>query len=78
MMFTDDRYLCPACSGEFFPSSYFGKVDEEYKRLWEWSMTTYYKALRDERETYRQARKHGFLRIMGREREEWDAVMGLV
>lgn len=80
MVLLDNEYFqCPACLGEFFPAAYFGKIDdEEYRRLWELSMTLYYKAIRDERETYRQYRKYGFLRIMGRERESWEAFVDSV
>jgi Zn-finger nucleic acid-binding protein len=75
VLLDDEHYQCPACLGEFFPAAYFGKLDEEYLQLWELYKTIYYKALRDERETYRQYRKFGFLRIMGREREDWEAFM---
>lgn len=58
MMFKDDHYTCPACGGEFFPAEYFKRrEDPDYMAAWEWSRRTYWKALRDERETARVSRK---------------------
>lgn len=57
LMFKDDHYQCPTCDGEYFPAEYFKKMDLAYMPLWEWSMTVYWKAMRDERETARIDRK---------------------
>jgi hypothetical protein len=67
-------YRCPRCRGEFFTADQTAGIDQ----AWLYSMSTYYKAMRDEKETARVARKYGFLRITGREWEEWDAVMRLI
>lgn len=62
MTLSDDYYQCPACLGEFFPSTFFHtEEDKEYMRLWELSQTLYYKALRNEKETTRQSKKYGFI-----------------
>jgi hypothetical protein len=58
MMMVDEHYQCPACDGEFFPAEYFKRrEDPDYMAAWEWSRRTYWKALRDERETARVSRK---------------------
>lgn len=78
MTYSDERYFCPTCRGEFFPAEYFKRrEDEQYRQLWELNQRLYYKALRDERETARVGRKYGYLRTMGREREAWEINMYL-
>ena len=67
----DERFLCPVCKGEFFTQEQAEEIDE----LWHRSITLYYKALRDEKKTYGDAAKHGFLRRWGQEREDWDAML---
>jgi len=58
MMMVDEHYQCPACDGEFFPAEYFKqREDSAYMEAWEWSMRTYWQAMRDEKETARVGRR---------------------
>ena len=69
-----ERYLCPTCRGELFPASSTAGLDESWFR----SMQLYTAAMRDEKESYRVARKYGYIRKRGVDREEWDTNLGFI
>ena len=75
-MTKDEYYICPKCGGEFFPVEYLRRQeDPAYMATWEWSMQTYYKAMRDSYAIDRCMVKHGYGRILQGSRYCWEKFM---